>query len=376
MSSFSQRWALIMLLAGALALSQGGCPDTTIPSLRTGSARVCDADELSAFRAASTDSERSDLWIAFVDVGHGDAAWIRTPGIRDLDAKEILIDSGGCRFVDRSCGALSTGGGEDDYNPNGIGALIEFMSESGWPAGSPIDLLMVTHPDQDHYGGSWRLLAEYQVRRFLDPGGESTGPLWSSLLAQVTQLGSVYQSPAAEVGIGVSLEGELETESWGRNVEARLLSADAGATESNNRSIVVLLESLGNRILFLGDAEEPLDTRLVAGGLDPIDVLKAGHHGGRGTNSEALLDAVFPEERRGGLARYAIISAGGKDQLPAEETVERLRDRVGDFGLYRTDRGDSEKAASETPGDDHILLRIRADGELTLCYAYPDERPK
>ena len=372
MISLSRRWAPVALLGSAFALSQGGCPDTTIPTLRTGSARVCNADELSAFRAASIDSERSDLWIAFVDVGHGDAAWIRTPGIRDLDAKEILIDSGDCRFVDRSCGPLSAGGGDDDYKPNGVGALIEFMSESGWPAGSPIDLLVATHVDQDHYGGSWRLLDEYQVRRFLDPGGENDSSLWASLLGKIAEQGLMYQSPAAQVGIGLNVEGEFETESWGRNVEVRLLSADASAADDNNRSIVVLLESLGNRILFLGDALEELDERLVAGGLEPIDVLKTGHHGGRGTNSEALLDALFPERSAGGLARYAIISAGGRDQLPAEETVERLRARVGDFGLYRTDREDSEKDASETPGDDHILLRIRADGELTLCYAYPD----
>ncbi|MEE2644407.1 MAG: MBL fold metallo-hydrolase [Myxococcota bacterium] len=368
------KWLVRAFVFFGLSVALSACPDTTLPSLSEGRARVCDAEELSAFRAASTESERSDLWIAFVDVGQGDAAWIRTPGIRELDAKEILIDSGNCRFVDKSCGLQGAGGIDDSYDSNGVGALIDFMSESGWPPGSPIDLIVATHQDKDHFGGSWRLLQEYIVRAFLDPGGENDQRTWLAVLSEVQQQGLTHRSPAELEGIDLFEEGALSTESWGRNVKVSLLSADASASEDNDRSVVLLLESLGNRVLFTGDAEERLDARVIAArpeGLT-VDVLKAGHHGGRGTSSEALLDWVFPPQEGRGFARYAVLSSGGREGLPDEDVVERLRDRVGDFGFYRTDRYDEGRGMSETPGDDHILLRIRADGELTLCYAYAD----
>ena len=47
------------------------------------------------------------------------------------------------------------------------------------------------------------------------------------------------------------------------------------------------------------------------------------HHGGRDTNSSTLLDLVFPP----GIAtadRYAIISSGQRENLPADDTLERL----------------------------------------------------
>ncbi len=46
---------------------------------------------------------------------------------------------------------------------------------------------------------------------------------------------------------------------------------------------------------------------------------------------------------------------------------------MGAFGLYRTDRGDDAKDRSQSPGDDHVLMRVTAEGDLTLCYAYPDD---
>ena len=58
--------------------------------------------------------------------------------------------------------------------------------------------------------------------------------------------------------------------------------------------------------------------------------------------------------------------------LPAESTLERLYAAVGLDRLYRPDRGDAGKPVSATPGDDHILVRISVDGQLTVCHTEPD----
>jgi len=374
-----------LLLAALVGLQLSGCPDTTIPTIDQGrTGRLCSVSELDAFRSASTDFEREDLWVAFVDVGQGDAIWIRTPGTRELDAKEILIDSGNCLVSSGDCDgrAPAAPGAEtfDNFEADGIGALVAFMSESGWVEGSPIDLLVATHPDKDHYGGSWRLLRDYDVRAFMSPGIPSDNSTYATLETVLAQRDALIKLvPAAETGISLNgAQGELSTESWGRNLTTRLLSADQSASEDNNASVVLSLQFQGVRLLLMGDAEEPLDRALLADddarmargepSLLASSVLKAGHHGGRGTNSQALLDRVLSEARR-----YAIISSGRRDQLPSDDTVARLDEKVGAFGLYRTDRGDEAKSQREAPGDDHILMRVTPEGDLTICYAYADE---
>ena len=157
------RWSALSL--GLLLTS---CPDTTIPTISSGGQRTCSIDELEAFREVSNQIEREELWIAFVDVGQGDATWIRTPGTRDLDAKDILVDTGNCRIADGTCGFSSSV--NDQYDSDGVGALLTFMTENGWIEGSPIDFLVATHPDKDHYGGSWEVLQRYQVAAFVSSG--------------------------------------------------------------------------------------------------------------------------------------------------------------------------------------------------------------
>ena len=362
-----------------LSLALSGCPDTTIPTLSgVRSGRVCSLSELEAWRDLSTAPERDELWVAFVDVGQGDAIWIRTPGTRELDAKDILIDAGNClvsRGLYGGCGYPSNV--NDDYDSDGVEALITFMRESAWPEGSPIDLVVATHPDKDHYGGLWRILQEYQVRAFISSGIPNDDTTYTRAMSAVAAEGLVNLTPVSTLGLNPQAFGELSTESWGRNVRARLLSADQQASDDNDASVVISLEFQGIRLLLTGDAEERLDQALlsaddarIASGQPSLlrsDVLKAGHHGGRGTNSQALLDRVLSGPRR-----YAVISAGQREQLPAEDTVERLREKVSDFGLYRTDRLDEGESRAESPGDDHILMRVSAEGDLTLCYAYQD----
>lgn len=373
-------FSLFICISIGIGIGLSGCPDTTIPELGySRQSRVCSLEEVQAFRDLALDNERKDLWIAFVDVGQGDAIWVRTPGTRDLDAKDILIDSGNCLMANGGCGVGVAS--VDSYDSDGIGALLAFMGDNGWTPGNQIDYLVETHPDKDHYGGTWGILQNYKVGAFISSGFENPdSSTYSKALEGVRQEeGLVNLTPVKSKGLNVLQTGETRTESWGRNVEVRLLSADQSASDKNNASVVLRIEFQNTRILLTGDAEDPLDQDLIAlddqiranGGLSILraDVLKTGHHGGQGTSSQAFLDRVFPEDQQ---RRYAIISAGRRDQLPAEETVNRLRETVSDFGLYRTDRNDEMKDRSSSPGDDHILLRVSSEGDLTVCYMERD----
>jgi competence protein ComEC len=131
------------------------------------------------------------------------------------------------------------------------------------------------------------------------------------------------------------------------------------------------LEYAGVRVLLTGDAENPTLDALAADSTRDLraQVLKVAHHGSADSTSSAFLKRVFPPDTA--TERYALVSAGGRAALPAESTLERLYEAVGLDRLYRTDRGDAGKPVSATPGDDHILVRISVDGQLTVCHTEP-----
>lgn len=370
--------------AGAVAMGAGlllgptGCPDVSIPPIGGSGLRVCSADEVAAFRQASSQDVRDDLWIAFVDVGHGDATWIRTPGQIDVDAFEILVDAGDCRLADGACG-IPAGTIPDDGGPDGVGALMDFMAESEWGRGSTIHYFVVTHPDKDHYGGVFQIAENYQVRNYATSGKESQQSTYLAALARLAQEPGVKNLTPVEVTglepnrIGrEGAAGPQTTQTWGRDLTVTLLSANRQAVDDNDASVILLLEYRNVRILLGADAQTPLDERLVATVGDALqaDVLRTGHHGGIGTSTSEFLAKVFPAREIG--RKFAIVSAGEREGLPRQEVIDRLEAAVGAGGVYRTDRLDEGKNRRQAPGDDHVIMRVTAEGDLTVCYAYPD----
>jgi competence protein ComEC len=92
--------------------------------------------------------------------------------------------------------------------------------------------------------------------------------------------------------------------------------ADTG-DDVNENSIVVMLRYGGFRELFMGDAGEASEARLLAGGDDlRADVIKVGHHGSRYASTAVFAAAVHP--------RIAMISVGRHNTFghPAPATIE------------------------------------------------------
>lgn len=349
-----------LVLAPAFALLVAGCIDLFIPAPDS-KPPVCRPELREAFYALSSHDERFDLWAVFIDVGQGDATWIRTPGTVGVDAAEILVDAG------------DDGLPLAPHVPDGAAAVLALMQAAGFGPGRRLDVLAVTHPDKDHYGGAAAILDAYRVDRYLDPGRAAEGSTWRALEAAIALEPDLTRlRPAAELGLDG--RGGRRTATWGRDVDVSLLSADADAFDDNTASLVLELRYRGVTLALLGDAEAALDERLTDPRRDdgawpplgPADIVRVGHHGGQGTSTEALLDALLPLD---GRRRHAIVSAGNRDGLPSPDTLARLETRVGPDGLLRTDRGDAGKTRREAVDGDHILLRVSGrDGAIDLCY--------
>jgi competence protein ComEC len=104
--------------------------------------------------------------------------------------------------------------------------------------------------------------------------------------------------------------------------------ADTG-DDVNENSIVAMVRYGGFRELFMGDAGESAEARLLATGADlGADVLKVGHHGSQYASTPAFIAGVRP--------RVAIISVGRHNTFghPAPATLGRLE--RGGATIYRT----------------------------------------
>jgi competence protein ComEC len=189
-----------------------------------------------------------------------------------------------------------------------------------------IDLLVLTHPHEDHVGGMTRLLERYRVGQVIEPGMIGPGPGYKAFASWL--LGHDRTSRRVQTGDEIGLDSIRFNVLWPDPGAVPLHPPDTG-TAINNVSIVLLGTIDGRRFLLMGDVEEEIDPILIGRGLPHVDVLKVAHHGSRTSSTGPFLDAVRPP--------IAVISVGLRNPYghPAPETVDRLEEHGAD--VYRTD---------------------------------------
>jgi competence protein ComEC len=109
----------------------------------------------------------------------------------------------------------------------------------------------------------------------------------------------------------------------------------------NNASVVILLRYGGFEALLTGDAEAPVEQLLLERGqLEPVEVLKVGHHGSDSSTTPALVSATLPA--------VAIVSAGLDNDYghPHRATLDTLATVPG-LRLFRTDRDGSVEIVTD-----------------------------
>jgi len=238
------------------------------------------------------------LHVVFFDVGEGDAIFIETPR-----GQQILID----------------GGPSPTPLISALGRRMPFWDRS-------IDLVILTHADEDHIAGLIPVLERYRVGQVLDTGYEHNNSMYERWLELISEKGIPTNLARAGMRIGTGYGVELEVLHPGSEL-MEYTDADA-----NNNSVVVRLVMGQVSLLLSGDIEEVAEERLAESGQELTStVLKLPHHGSNTSSSAAFLNAVNPE--------LVIISVGADNRFghPSPQVLERLEDLVEEGRILRTD---------------------------------------
>lgn len=253
------------------------------------------------------------LEVDFFDVGQGDAAFIETPG-----GKQILIDGG----------------------PSSV--ILEKLAKEMPFWDRTIDLIILSHPEADHLAGLLEVLKRYKIKNIL----------WTGIVRQTAEykewVDLIGKEKAnieiAKAGQRLSLSERLSLlilhpfEDWqGKELK-----------DSNMTSIVLRLDYGDTSFLFTGDALAFQEKEMILRGVDlDSDVLKVGHHGSKTSTSQGFIKAVSPE--------IAVISAGKDNSYghPHQEVLETLN-KYG-INVLRTDIAGDIKFISD--GADYSYIR-------------------
>ena len=237
--------------------------------------------------------------VVILDVGQGDAILVTGP-------------TGGRMLVD--------GGPDPDRLLVGLDARVP-------PWDRRIDLIVLTHPHEDHVAGVPLVLERYRVGRVVESGMPGRSPGYEALAAILAARGGT--SGRLVAGDRFALDGIAVDVLWPDAGRVPPEASDDGSTV-NDASIVLLGSFEGRHFLLAGDAEAAIEAELLSRGLPTVDLLKAGHHGSRTSTTDGLVATTRP--------RVAAVSVGAKNDYghPSREVLARLKDAGA--AVLRTDQ--------------------------------------
>lgn len=224
--------------------------------------------------------------LTMLDVGHGLAIHLQTA------SHDLLYDT-----------AALFGSGNSAANIV-IGPYLRLLGLS------EIDLLVVSHSDNDHAGGVAHLEAQFQLS---------------------DKLG--WQGRPCLSGQGWNWDG----------VEFSIVSPnEVTPHKSNDQSCVILLKSQNGSVLITGDVERRAERKMLES-LSSVDLLVVPHHGSKTSSHPEWLERLSP--------KLALVSSANKGRfdLPHGSVLNRYRE-LG-IPMLQTRESGSISVLFETTGD-------------------------
>lgn len=313
-------------------------------------------------------STAEDVEVTAIDVGAGLSCLIKLPG-----NKYIIYDGGRA-------------------------SAMKYLKKQ-LPAGTKIELLVLSHTDADHWGAVADIITEYEVKKVLRTSYRINE--YSSTFTNGAK--AIENAPYDIEDYDLKEKGDLEPGKELYNKDGVKLTALCGfkqplsawgnlndAKANNAVSIVVRLDYKGHSILFGGDAvgrdecttgndciaTEKFLIEKAGAALLNADILVVPHHGADNASCQTFIEKVSPD--------FVVFSAGHAFRHPRQVTADRyIQFGVDQDNIFRTDRGDLEEGGAELcnkewtygqgdgddkPGDDHVRMVLPKSGKVKVNY--------
>lgn len=238
------------------------------------------------------------LNIYFLNVGQGDSILV------SQGSNQLLID----------------GGKDGKLLLQKLGKYIPFWDRK-------IEIVVSTHPDQDHIGGLVDVFKAYNIGTVIKTNAKSDSQVFKKLEEEI----AAENAQAVEAKKDVSIK-------FANGAIADILFPinsilEAVDDASNDNSVVIKLTYGENSFLLTGDLPDAQETNLIRDALAKnslnSQILKVSHHGSKYASSDEFLAAVKPLD--------AIISVGKNNSYghPNQEVLDRLIKKG--INIFRTD---------------------------------------
>jgi competence protein ComEC len=237
-----------------------------------------------------------ELHVSFLDIGQGDAILIQRGN------QQVLID----------------GGPSPQTLTRELGGRMPFWDRT-------IEMVVLTHPHEDHLSGLVEVLKRYRVEQVFYPDLDYDSSLygeWRRLIDE-KDIASTLTRAGQEIDLGDGVKMTV--------LHPPATPLEGADSDLNNNSAVLRLNLGRVSFLLTGDIEWEGEFRLIAEGSElSCTVLKVAHSGSYSSTTPDFLAAASPQ--------LAVISVG--DNLyghPHNEVVDRLEASLGEENVFRTD---------------------------------------
>lgn len=272
-------WSLPLAAVGVLLLLSG----KALPARSSGLLWL-----LPLFSTPPTALSDGEFKYSMLEVGHGLASVVQT-------ANHVLVYDAGPRFASGlDAGAM---------------VVAPFLQQLGV---HEVDVLMVSHGDNDHLGGHRALLERFTVARMLT--------------SKPSQLPAERSGATANPAAQKCLAGQNWV--WDA-VRFEVLSPATDFRNDNDASCVLKVSSEFGSLLLTGDIGKAAERWLVEAGLElSVDILQVPHHGSKTSSTENFLRHTRPS--------MALASVGYLNRYAHPHAIVRERYARHRIPLYRT----------------------------------------
>ncbi|MGB9681283.1 MAG: ComEC/Rec2 family competence protein [Minisyncoccia bacterium] len=221
--------------------------------------------------------------INFLNVGQGDSELLKTK------AGNVLIDAGPDKKVLEQ-----------------INQFLPFFEKT-------IDIVIISHPNIDHYRGLFEVLKSYKIRAVILNNIDYSSKEYQSLLKDLLNRNILLVKGIK--GIKINL-GDQSIEQ-----KITILSPETlNSKDLNQDSIICYYKNPLVSALFLGDTNKTIEEKITKYLEDKNSlyrILKVAHHGSKNATSEEILSTFQPN--------FAIIEVGKNNYShPHISTLEKL----------------------------------------------------